>query len=143
MITRKSIEREYTHRIKLEYDGLIYKIEKRVSCRGDDIEYIIMYIAENYIDKDIRKGKLRYYRDKHNIQFMKKYRAGLNKKLFAILDTLMQENIKEEMRYKILENILKGAFSEKFINSTYKSLVVLQNHRKGQEHFRKPKNINV
>ena len=163
MLVRKTFEREYRETIELQYDGLYYRVIKKVYYRGDPIYSVSMLITETSIEKVIDRigekekdpDKMRWFlprreykyytykRFKHKPEFMVKFRKELRPKLIAILETLMQENIKEEIRYKYLEHIIKGTISEGWINSTYKSLVVLQNHRKGQNQFRKPKNIKV
>ena len=165
MMVRKTFEREYRETIELQYDGLYYRVIKKVYYKGEPIYSVSMLITETSIEKVIDRieekekntGKMgmgwllpwreykyhTYKRFKHKPEFMEKFRKELRPKLIAILETLMQENIKEEIRYKYLEHIIKGTISEGWINSTYKSLVVLQNHRKGQKQFRKPKNIKV
>ena len=96
-----------------------------------------------YHKKTSKGGSVTYGRERYFVNPKWAEDEKLRRKLIDIIEELQKPDVKEAYRYKVMEYLLNGIISTKWIEQTYRSFVLLKNHRVGSTKWLKHKGRKV
>ena len=96
-----------------------------------------------YYKKISKGGSVTYGREGYRANPKWAEDEKLRQKLIDIIEELQKPDVKEVYRYKVMEYLINGIISTKWIEQTYRSFVLLKNHRVSSTKWLKHKGIKV